>query len=332
MTFNPMKPLTISLVSCLGLSIVHAQAADMLRLTKTIPLAGVKGRFDHFAADIQGKRLFVAALGNNTLEVIDLAAGKRLRSISGLHKPTGVVFLAEANQIGVANGDDGTFKLFDGITYQLLNNLRGLDDADNVRRDPKTKLIYVGYGDGALVVLDNSGKQRHTDIKLSAHPESFQLEMDGSRIFVNVPDAKQIAVVDREKQTVSATWPMKEFQANFPMALDQSNHRLFVGCRTPARLVVFDTTAGKLVSNLAISGDTDDTFYDAKLKRLYISCGEGFVDVIDQRDANSYQLRERIATRPGARTSFFSAELNEFYLAVPQRGNQDAEIRVFRPQ
>ncbi len=326
-----MKSLLIFLVPWLGLPAVHAQATDMLKLTKTIPLAGVKGRFDHFAADVQGKRLFVAALGNNTLEVIDLAAGKRLRSISGLHKPTGVVFLPEENQIGVANGDDGTFKMFDAITYQLVNNLHGFEDADNVRRDPKTKLIYVGYGDGALVVLDSSGKQRHADIKLPAHPESFQLETDGSHIFVNLPDAKQIAVVDREKQTVTATWQMKEFQANFPMAFDQSNHRLFVGCRTPARLVVFDTTAGTPVTDLAISGDADDMFYDATSKRLYISCGEGFVDVIARRDADAYERQERIPTRTGARTSFFSAELNEYYLAVPQQGRQEAEIRVFKP-
>src|SRR5438128_2937225 len=140
MTFNPMKPLVILLIFWLGLSVIHTRASDMIKLTKTIPLAGVKGRFDHFAADAQGKRLFVAALGNNTLEVIDLAAGKRLKSINGLHMPTGIVYLPEANQIGVANGDDGTFKLFDGIAYQLVNNLRGLDDADNVRHDPKTKL------------------------------------------------------------------------------------------------------------------------------------------------------------------------------------------------
>src|SRR6266516_2710927 len=205
MTFNSMKVLVIFLASWFSLSVVHAQAADRLKLTKTIPLAGVKGRFDH--------------------------------------------------------------------------------------------------------------------------PESFQLEQNGNRIFVNVPDAKHIAVVDRQKRIVIATWPMEKFRANFPMALDGANHRLFVGCRTPSRLVAFDTTTGKMVTDLEISGDTDDTFYDAKLKRVYISCGEGFVDVIDQRNADSYQSRERIASRAGARTSFFSAEMNELYLAVPQRGNQDAEIR-----
>ncbi len=327
-----MKPLLIFLVAWLGLPAVLAQATDMLKLTKTIPLADVKGRFDHFAADVEGKRLFVAALGNNTLEVIDLAACKRLRSISGLHKPTGTVFLPEANQIGVANGDDGTFKLFDGITYQLVNNLRGLEDADNVRRDRNTKLVYVGYGGGALVVLDGSGTQRHTDIKLPAHPESFQLETNGPRIFVNVPDAKQVAVIDRQKKDLVATWSMEKFQANFPMALDEGNHRLFVGCRNPARLVVLDTTSGKVVSDLVIVRDTDDLFYDAKRKRIYVTGGEGFIDVIEQLDADHYKMRERIPTRAGARTSFFSAELNEFYLAVPQRNGQDAEIRIYHPE
>ena len=327
-----MKPLLIFLLAWLGLPAVHAQATDMLKLTKTIPLAGVKGRFDHFTADVEGKRLFVAALGNDTLEIIDAAAAKRLHTITDLHKPTGVAFLAEANQIVAANGDDGTVKIFDGTNYKLVKNITGLDDADNVRLDPKAHLIYVGYGDGALAAIDAQNFEVVGTIKLKAHPESFQLEQNGNRIFVNVPDAKHIAVVDRQKRIVIATWPMEKFRANFPMALDGANHRLFVGCRTPSRLVVFDTTTGTVVTDLAISGDTDDMFYDAKLKRLYISCGEGFVDVIDQRDANSYQSRDRIATRPGARTSFFSAELNEFYLAVPQRGNQDAEIRVFRPQ
>ncbi|PYK61635.1 MAG: hypothetical protein DME21_08550 [Verrucomicrobia bacterium] len=327
-----MKPLLIFLVAWLGLPAVLAQATDMLKLTKTIPLADVKGRFDHFAPDVEGKRLFVAALGNNTLEVIDLAACKRLRSISGLYKPTGTVFLPEANQIGVANGDDGTFKLFDGITYQLVNNLRGLEDADNVRRDRNTKLVYVGYGGGALVVLDGSGRQRHADIKLPAHPESFQLETNGPRIFVNVPDAKQVAVIDRQKKDLVATWSMEKFQANFPMALDEGNHRLFVGCRNPARLVVLDTTSGKVVSDLVIVRDTDDLFYDAKRKRIYVSGGEGSIDVIEQLDADHYKMRERIPTRAGARTSFFSAELNEFYLAVPQRNGQDAEIRIYHPE
>jgi DNA-binding beta-propeller fold protein YncE len=314
------------------LSGAPAQESAALKLAKTIPLPGVKGRFDHFAVDAQGGRLFVAALGNNTLEVLDMAAGKHLKSITGLHKPTGVVFLPDLNQIGVANGADGSFKLFDGASYQLANNLPGLDDADNVRRDARTKLIYVGYGNGALAILDNAGRQKLGEVKLPAHPESFQLESGGPRIFVNVPDAKQIAVIDREKKGVGATWPMEKYQANFPMALDEGNHRLFVGCRKPARLVVFDTAGGQPVADHAISGDPDDLFYDAKHKRIYTSCGDGFIDVIGQSDRDHYETLGKIPTRVGARTSFFSAEMNRFYLAVSQRDNDAAEIRVFEVQ
>lgn len=325
-----MKPIFIVLLCSVALG-ADAREPVTLRLTRSIPLPGVKGRFDHFAIDAKGHRLFVAALGNDTLEVLDIAAGRHLRSITGLQKPTGVLYLEQNNQIAVANGDDGTVKVFDGATYSLVKTIRSLDDADNMRIDPKTGPVYVGYSAGALGVIDPSSMAQAGSIKLAAHPESFQLEKQGSRIFVNVPDAKQIAVVDREKRTVTAAWPMEKFRANFPMALDETDHRLFVGCRSPARLLVLDTTTGKAVTDLPIPGDTDDLFYDAKLKRLYVSCGEGFVEVIDQLDADHYRSHERIPTRAGARTSFFSADLNEFYLAVPLRGKDAAEIRIYRP-
>lgn len=305
---------------------------NILTLVQTIPLPGVTGRFDHFAIDAKGHRLFAAALGNNTLEVLDIAAGKRLKSIAGLHKPTGVLYLADSNQIGVANGDDGVFKLFDGVSYNVVKSLGSLDDADNVRFDPKTKTIYVGYGSGGIAVVDGSAMKQTGSVQLPAHPESFQLELHGVRVFVNVPDAQQIAVIDRQKQSVIATWPMTKFQANFPMALDEVNHRLFVGCRRPARLVVFDTTDSKSVTDLAISGDTDDLFYDAVRKRLYLSCGEGFLDVVAQRDADHYERIDRVVTAPGARTCFYSADLDRLWLAVPQQGGKPAEIRTYRPE
>ncbi len=326
-----MKQFALLLLCSAGLCL-RAEEPATLELTRTISLPGVKGRIDHFAIDAKGHRLFVAALGNNTLEVLDLAAGKSFKRVAGLRKPQGVLYLPEQNQVGVANGDDGTFNLFNGVSYESLKSFGSLEDADNVRYDPKTKLIYVGYGEGGLALIDSASMKEAGRIKLAAHPESFQLEAQGRRIFVNVPDAKQIAVIDREKQAVTATWPMNEFRANFPMALDEVHHRLFLGCRQPARLVVFDTTAAKPVANLAISGDTDDLFYDAARQRLYISCGEGFVDVIEQRGADRYVLRERIPTRRGARTSFFSAELDKFYLAVPARGDEPAEIRAYQPR
>ncbi len=320
------------LTLALAPSMLYGADTPGLKLLQTIPLPGVKGRFDHFTIDTKGQRLFVAALGNNTLEVLDLAAGKRLRSISGMSKPTGVLYLPEANQILVANGDDGTLKVLSGTDYKVLRDVKDLPDADNLRLEPNGKLAWLGYGDGALAIIDATGANSVASLKLPAHPESFQLEPDGNRLFVNLPDAKQIAVIDRARRAITAKWPMEKFQANFPMTLDAANHRLLVGCRKPARLVAFDTEAGKPVADLAISGDTDDLFYDAKRKRVYLSCGEGFIDLIEQTSANSYRRVSRVPTCGGARTSFFSAALDRIYLAVPERGSQDAEIRAYEPQ
>jgi hypothetical protein len=310
------------------------QAADTptLKLLHAIPLPGVKGRFDHFAIDPKGQHLFVAALGNNTLEVVDLAAGKRIQSLPSMATPTGVLYLPDANQVLVANGGDGTLKILSGSDYKVLHNLTGLDDADNLRLDPKTMLAWLGCGAGAFAIVDPAAAKSVASIKLPAHPESFQLDLDANRIFVNLPDAKQMAVIDREARTVLAHWPMEKFQANFPMALDAANHRLFVGCRKPARLVVLDTTTGKPVTDLAISGDTDDLFYDAARKRLYTSCGEGFIDTIEQSSPDTCKRISKLPTAPGARTSFFSSDLDRLYLAVPDRGAHHAEIRVYQPQ
>jgi DNA-binding beta-propeller fold protein YncE len=315
--------------ACVVASSLHAAQEGSLTLTHTVPLAGVKGRFDHFAIDAKGERLFVAALGNDSLEIVDVAKAKRLHSITGLQKPTGVLYLADANQIAVANGDDGTFRVYDGREYKAVATLKILEDADNVRFDAKANRVYVGYGDGALAVIDPNNWKLLSRVKLPGHPESFQLESQGDRIFVNVPDSKQVAVTDRTKQGVTTRWTMQRSQANFPMALDETAHRLFVGCRKPARLVVFDTVAGKEVNDLEISGDTDDLFYDPTTKRVYISCGEGFIDLIAQRGPDRYERTNRIPTRAGARTSFFSVERREFYLAVPQHGSDPAELRIY---
>jgi hypothetical protein len=168
------------------------------------------------------------------------------------------------------------------------------------------------------------------EVPLAGHPESFQLERSGSRIFVNVPGAGQIAVVDRVKRTVAATWPVRGAGANFPMALDEPDHRLFIGCRRPARLLVYDTHTGREVASAPIVGDTDDLFYDAGRKRLYVSGGAGFVTVLQQHDADHYAVMARLPTAAGARTGFFAPDLNRFFLAVPHRGSLVAEVRVYR--
>jgi len=319
----------VALLVFSGGPVFSAESGGSLKLVNTIPLPGVKGRFDHFAMDADGHRLFVAALGNDTVEIIDVAAGKHSQSIRGLRKPTGVVFLPTENQIGVANGNDGTFRVYDGKTYEQRASVSGLDDADNVRRDGNTGLIYVGFGDGGLAVIDPHTWKVRAKIKLPAHPESFQLE-GSKRIFVNLPDAKKVGVVDREGRKLMAEWPMEKFRANFPMAVDESNHRLFIGCRQPARLAVLDSGDGRAITDVSIVGDTDDLFYDPKRKRIYVSCGEGFIDVIEQQSRDTYARLERIPTSKGARTSFFSPERGEFYLAVPDQAGKSAELRIYK--
>ena len=310
---------------------LHAADSNVLTLVKTIPLPDVHGRIDHLALDARGQRLFVAALGNDTVEVVDLAAGKSIQTIDGCSEPQGLAFVPTENRLFIANGGSGTVTILDGTSFKTIKKLTGLPDADNVRYDAKTNSVYVGYGDGALAVISAATGERVANIQLAGHPESFQLEQNGSRLFVNVPDAEQVAVVDRDKHTGVDTWPMKGFGGNFPMALDEANHRLFIGCRDPARLVVLDTTTRKTVASVAIAGDTDDLFYDAGRKLIYVSCGAGSIDVVEQHNADAYQLRERIPTQRGARTSCFSGERGELYLAVRTgmiSGN--AEICVYQ--
>lgn len=309
---------------------VHAVDTNGLTLAKTIPLPDVRGRIDHLAIDLKGQRLFVAALGNDTVEVIDLVTGKRIHTITGCSTPQGIAFVPSSNRLVIANGGDGEVKIIDATSFQTVKTLGGLPDADNVRYDSKSDLVYVGYGSGALAIIRPAAGQIIGDIKLAGHPESFQLEQNGPRIFVNVPDAGQVAVINCDQRTVTATWPMGENHGNFPMALDEADHRLFIGCRRPARLVVLDSNTGKKVSETEISGDTDDLFYDAARKRIYVSCGAGSINVVDQSGSDSYKFSSRISTVSGARTSFFSPERGELYLAV-RAGilAGKAEIRVY---
>jgi hypothetical protein len=306
--------------------------SSALRLVQTIPLPGVEGRIDHFGVDAEGRRLFVSALGNHTLEILDLSAGHRVKSIGGLKEPQGVMYVPEAHRIFVADGDDGTCRSFDGSSYRLKDTIHFSSDADNIRYDAAAKQVYVGYGEGALGVLDAATGKKLGDIPLRGHPESFQLERSGPRIFVNVPTADHsIAVVDRAKRAVIATWYL-EARSNFPMALDEADQRLMVVARAPARLVVLDIVSGKAVASVPTVGDADDLFYDATLKRLYISGGEGFIDTFQQEDPDHYQSLGRLATAPGARTSYYLSELKRLYLALPHRGQQTAEIRVYETQ
>jgi YVTN family beta-propeller protein len=306
------------------------QAAQPLRLEKTIELPEVQGRIDHLSVDVKGQRLFVSALGNNTVEVIDLKASKRLKTIGGLREPQGVLYVPATDRLYVANAKDGSVQVFDGSSYAALKTLDYGDDADNLRYDAGRKRIYVGYGGGALGEIDEENNKAG-EIKLDAHPESFQLEKDSPRIYVNLPGSRKVAVLDREKRAAIATWSTGMALSNYPMALDQANHRLFVITRLPARLLVFDTNSGQVVQRLTAVGDCDDVFYDQTRKRIYTIGGEGSIYVFEQQDADHYKESARLTTVPGARTGFFSPELDRLFLAVRRHGDQVAAIRVYAP-
>jgi DNA-binding beta-propeller fold protein YncE len=315
---------------CTGIITVAAQSGVPLKLKQTIPLPGVEGRIDHFTFDPAGDRLFVCALGNNTVEVIDLQKRERVHSIIGLGAPQGVAYAPEVNRLFVANDKDGICKIYDGKSFQVVGELNFKDDADNIRYDEATKKIYIGFGSGGIAVVNARDGKQLGSIKLSAHPEAFQLEKNGNRIFVNVPNSRHVEVIDRDKGEVIARWKTDLAFGNFPMALDEANHRLFVGCRLPSRLVVLNTDSGDVVAKIDISGDSDDVFYDSKRHRVYAICGAGKIDIIEQTDPKTYKALTRVNTANGARTGLFVPERDTLFVAVPHRGSQQAEIRSYQ--
>jgi DNA-binding beta-propeller fold protein YncE len=262
------------------------------------------------------------------MEVLDLGAKRLLKSVTGLHEPQGIRYLPDRKRVAVANGGNGAVVFLDGGTFANTATATTAGDADNVRYDQKSGRVYVGYGNGGLAIFDADGKPLAT-LAVGGHPESFQLEANGPRIFVNVPGAHQIAVIDRDKHAVVATWPVTAAASNYPMALDEAHQRLFVGCRQPARMLVYDTTKGAVVTSIEIVGDTDDLFYDDAKHRVYVIGGEGFVTVIEQQDADRYRQIDRIPTAAGARTGLFVPELGKLFVAVPHRGAQSGEVRTF---
>jgi DNA-binding beta-propeller fold protein YncE len=298
-------------------------------LVETIELRNVDGRLDHLAADVTAQRLYVAALGNNTVEVLDLKSPSHAKSVVGFHAPQGVAVLPETHVVAIADGQGQGIQFIDAGDYRRINATRLGDDSDNVRYDLSTKRLFVGFGSGALAVINPSDGKLLGVAKLPGHPESFQLEHAGPRAFVNVPDADQIAVVDRMAMEVIATWPVVGAKANFPLALDEANHRLFVGCRRPAKVLVYDTSTGKSLSSFDIVGDTDDLFYDGARRRLYVSGGEGFLDVFQEQEPGRFARIAHVPTAPGARTALFVPEQSRLYIAVPHRGGQRAEVRVY---
>ena len=319
---------------------IHSQDKSPLKLIQKIPMPNVKGRLDHFGVDLQGRRLFVAALGDdqNTVEVIDLKTGKRVFSIPGQSKPQGLFYSPDFKKLFVANGTDGTCKIFAGDTFKLIGSLPIGTDADHVGYDPATKYLYVGFGDaksGGLAIIDTRNNKHIADIKTDARPGGIKIEKSRPQVFVTLSGASNLGVVDLKKREQIAGWPTG-VRANVALALDESHHRLFDGVRDPATLIVQDTESGKQVSRVEGVSGIDDLWYDAAHKRVYASGGRGFetgfVYAYQQKDADHYELIGKVPTAPGAGTSFWSPELNRIYVAAPSNGKEEAAVLVFEPE
>jgi hypothetical protein len=310
-----------------------AGAEPSLKLVQTIPLKGPAGRLDHLALDAKNGRLFVANMANSSLDVVDLKAGQLVKQVPGQQGIQGIAYAEDLDRVFVGLGTGGFCNVFSGEDYKLLKTIKFADDADNVRYNPATHLAYVAHAEKALGVIDAKTYEVKADIKLPGQAESFQLEKGRPRLYLNTPSPAQVNVIDLDKNAVVGHYPLQRAAANYPLALDETNRRLFVGCRKPPAVVVLDSESGEEKANVAIPGDTDDVFLDAKRQRLYASCGEGFLAVIRQADADHYELLEKVPTIKGARTCLLDPEGGRLYLLIPrQAGKEGPEVWVYQLQ
>ncbi len=313
-----------------------ARETSSLQLQQEIPVPNVMGRLDHMSADPKRRLLFVSALGNSSAEVIDTFAGRVVHEITeGLSQPQGILYVPGFNKIVIANAASGKVNIYDGTNYEFRKSLDFSPDPDNLRWDAASKLVVVGYGedDGGIAFIDPQKEEQVGKVlKTGGHPESFQVEQNGDHIFVNCPDAGNIVEsIDRKSGEVTK-WPLKGLRGNFPMALDEKDHRLFTVTRKPPMLVVLDTQSGKEVARLRTSGDSDDLFFDASRNRIYVAGGQASISVYDMHDPDHYSFLERVPTTIGARTAFFFASRDLLYLGVPAKEGQPAQIWAFGPQ
>jgi DNA-binding beta-propeller fold protein YncE len=317
----------------LALTAGPAPAAEppRLELVQTVPLQGAAGRMDHMALDAKGGRLFVANLSNNSLDVVDLKAGRLLRQIGGQGKAQGVAYAPDLDRVFVGCGSDGVCNAFDGKSYAQLFSVK-LPDADNVRYDPGTRRVYVSHADDALSVLEGESGAVKATVKLPGPPEAFQLDTARNRIYLNVPRPPQVVAIDTTVNAVVARHPLTQAGANYPLALDADGRRVFVGCRQKPKVVILDADSGREVAAVDVPGDTDDLFYDAKRRRVYVVCGEGSIAVIERTGGDRYEAAERVPTAKLARTGLFDPEAGRLYVVLPRQPGQEAgpQLRVYQ--
>ena len=322
----------LMLLSAVGFGhAAQGQAPVQLELERTIALPNVAGRIDHLTVDVPHQRLFVAELGNGSVDRIDLSSGET-RRIGGLKEPQGLAYLPDRNELVVASAGDGTVRFFDASSFTPVGSLSLGDDADSVRVNSKTGQIVVGYGSGALAVLDPARRAVVRTIKLNAHPEGFQIDGEGRKAFVNVPEAHKIAVVNLDSGQVLANWRAAHL-SNFPMAFGHNSATIGIVYRIPSRLVLFDAATGTAKADLRTCDDADDLYFDKKRHRIYVSCGSGAIDVFEQQAGDNYVASAHIETRPGARTSLFVPALDRLFVAARAgSAGHSAALLVYRPE
>jgi hypothetical protein len=308
-----------------------APAEPALELVQTIVLKGKPGNLDHLALDAKRNRLLLANKANNTLDVVDLKDGKLMKQVPNQGGIQGVAFADDLDRIFVGLGKDGFCNMFDGDTYKLLRTRKFTDDADNVRYHAPTHMVYVAHAEKQLAAMDAKTVEVKAEIDLPGSAEGFQVETGRPRLYVNIPDTNQVAVIDTAKNEVVNKYAVKMAGSNVPLALDEANRRLYLGCQKEPKVVIMDTETGAEMGSAPIAGDADDLFFDAKRKRLYASCGEGAVVVLRQVDADHCEPLEKIETPKGAKTSLFDADSGRYFLAVPrQAGKEGPEIRIYQ--
>ena len=329
-------------LACATLASSQEGVKQPLRLVQTISIPNVKGRLDHMEVDVQGKRLFVAGLENGTFEVADLRAGKWTRSIPGLKKPQGALYIPELNKLFLASGDDGMVRVFRGDTLQLLDSIELEPGPNRIVYEPNSKVVYVGYGGkdagkdyGEVGVIDAKNDKHIGDIKVTAHPSELLLNKSGTTLFVFISIANQIQVIDTSKRQPLSTWPVSS-QRPGDAAFDESTSRLFIGTRTPPEMIVMDAKLGKEVAHLPTAEGMDGVYFDGAHKRVYVSGGRdmpaGSIYIYRQKTADQYEAIGKVPTRAGAGTSFWSTELNRYYVAAPANDKEEAAVLVYEPQ
>jgi len=335
---DQMKKRHSMLAAFLALFAIPArgQVDSPLKLAQTLTLpSDIKGNFDHFGVDLKGNRLFATPEGYKAVLVFELKSGKPIHTITGIGKPHAVLYREDLDRIYVTDGDAGDVKIFDGKTYALLSSVKLLEDADSIGYDPKTKYLYIDNGGGdvhqtysMLSVVDTTAGKKLADIKIEGETlEAMALESSSPRLYVNNKAKNQVDVVDRDKRTVVASWPVTKCKTNVAMAFDEANHRLFVACRT-GQIAVLDTQSGKEIAALPITKGVDDLVYDPASKRIYAAC-DGNVDVYQQSGPDQYKLLAQVPTATMGRTARLVPELKRYFVAVPQHGADAAKILIF---